>query len=55
MISKMTLERLRKLISFYNYLILTLAYSIIRKEIEFDFSEFNKIGAKNRLKTLDKC
>lgn len=41
-------------ICLWDILAATIAYTITGKEIEIGFREFNKIGAKSRLKILDK-
>lgn len=52
--SLMAPEELENSICPWGILAATIAYTITGKEIEIGFSEFNKIGAKSRLKILDK-
>ena len=52
--SLMAPEELENSICPWGILAATIAYTITGKEIEIGFSEFNKIGAKSKLKILDK-
>jgi hypothetical protein len=52
--SLMAPEELENSICPWGILAATIAYTITGKEIEIGFSEFNKIGAKSKLKIIDK-